>query len=288
MQLMISPINNKKYRHYYSLLEQVCDDSLFLYRNQKLFSWFSSYVKIRVFLRNKTIKNIYISNINDELIHMIVDLFNDASVYTFDDGTANILKTSSFYYRDVRFISYMLRRILGIKTTMHTIRNKSKLHYTIYPNISNIIDRTFPIKLFNEIEVKKKSILIDRKALRIFLGQPFYCSDKKNLDLISKLVKDLNIDFYVPHPRENYFIKDIKYIDSELIFEDIFERYFLGQQCIIYTFFSSAILSLLEVKNVSLVSIKPIDVHETIIESKALSECYGLFKKLGVDIVKAY
>lgn len=283
IQLMISPIDNQKHRYYYSLLADDCVESLFLYRKQSLISWLFSYIRILFFLRGKKIKKIYLSNINDELIHMIVDLFHNASIYTFDDGTANIIKSSSFYYRKIKKTSQILRCVLGVKTNTDYIKNNSKIHYTIYNNVSNIINNTYPVNIFSccSREDYKKS-----KVNRIFLGQPFYISDKENVELISKLVEDLGIDFYIPHPREEYSIKNVRYVFSELIFEDLFNKDFINENCEIYTFCSGAILSLLGGGNTKLVSILPKYINNTVIPKDTLLECYSLFNKLGVEIME--
>ena len=283
--VMLSPVKNEKYEYYYSLLKEVTSDAFFIYRKQTVLSWGISFLKLKIFLFfKKRINSIYLSNINDELIHLLIDSMGHIDLYTFDDGTANIIKTSAFYSRSVRNRTKILRAALRIKTTMNTVKEKSLLHYTIYPNISNIIDKTKIVSIFNTENYD--NVRSDEKIIKVFLGQPFYNSSIRNKDFVEKIVKKLDIDFYIPHPREDYRVENVTYVESKLVFEELFAKEFSNKKCIIYTFYSGAILNLLNLSSVQLISILPKELDDLIIPIKVVNESYDLFKRLGIEVLE--
>ena len=167
---------------------------------------------------------------------------------------------------------------------MNTVKEKSLLHYTIYPNISNIINKTKVVSIFNTENYD--NVRSDEKLIKVFLGQPFYNSSIRNKDFIEKIVKKLDIDFYIPHPREDYRVENVTYVESKLVFEELFAKEFSNKKCIIYTFYSGAILNLLNLSSVQLISILPKELDDLIIPIKVVNESYGLFKRLGIEVLE--
>ncbi|MBP2605816.1 glycosyltransferase family 52 [Acinetobacter calcoaceticus] len=194
---------------------------------------------------NKRYDNYYLSSIDSRYFQYILSKKTDSSsVFTFDDGTANIVKTSIYYLKNLNDEKKnKIFKSLGIKYFQDDIKSMSKLHYTIYPQFENIIENTKEIKLFHS-NVKNK---IRDKCLNIFLGQPYEEFDSNlSTDNIEKLMDQLNIDLYFPHPREKNNIKNVETVNTKKIFEDYIVDFLdRNEDCYlnIYTFMSSAALN---------------------------------------------
>ncbi|MFV5642384.1 glycosyltransferase family 52 [Acinetobacter oleivorans] len=194
---------------------------------------------------NREYDNYYLSSIDSRYFQYILSKkTNSSSVFTFDDGTANIVKTSIYYLRNLNDEKKnKIFKSLGIKYFQDDIKNMSKLHYTIYPQFENIVENTKEIKLFNSNVGNK----IRDKSLNIFLGQPYEEFDSDlSTDKIEKLMDQLNINLYFPHPREKNNIKNVEIVDTKKIFEDYIVDFLdRNEDCYlnIYTFMSSAALN---------------------------------------------
>jgi beta-galactosamide-alpha-2,3-sialyltransferase len=212
---------------------------------------------------NKKYDNYYLSSIDSRYFQYILSKkTNSSSVFTFDDGTANIVKTSIYYLRNLNDEKKnKIFKSLGIKYFQDDIKSMSKLHYTIYPQFENIIENTKEIKLFNN-NVKNK---VRDKCLNIFLGQPYEEFDSNlSADNIEKLMDQLNIDLYFPHPREKNNIKNVENVNTKKIFEDYIVDFLdRNEDCYlnIYTFMSSAALN---VKSFDSINIYFIQTHTLI------------------------
>ncbi|MBE2166026.1 hypothetical protein IIQ43_16015 [Acinetobacter oleivorans] len=194
---------------------------------------------------NKKYDNYYLSSIDSRYFQYILSKkTSSSSVFTFDDGTANIVKTSIYYLRNLNDEKKnKIFKSLGIKYFQDDIKNMSKLHYTIYPQFENIVENTKEIKLFNSNVGNK----IRDKSLNIFLGQPYEEFDSDlSTDKIEKLMDQLNINLYFPHPREKNNIKNVEIVNTKKIFEDYIVDFLnRNEDCYlnIYTFMSSAALN---------------------------------------------
>ena len=196
---------------------------------------------------NKKYDNYYLSSIDSRYFQYILSKkTNSSSVFTFDDGTANIVKTSIYYLRNLNDEKKnKIFKSLGIKYFQDDIKSMSKLHYTIYPQFENIIENT--------------------KEIKLFLGQPYEEFDSNlSADNIEKLMDQLNIDLYFPHPREKNNIKNVENVNTKKIFEDYIVDFLdRNEDCYlnIYTFMSSAALN---VKSFDSINIYFIQTHTLI------------------------
>ena len=66
----------------------------------------------------------------------------------------------------------------------------------------------------------------------------------------------------------------------------MFAKEFSNKKCIIYTFYSGAILNLLNLSSVQLISILPKELDDLIIPVEVINESYDLFKKLGIEVIE--
>jgi len=251
--------SNEKFTYYAEKLKKYANTywySHVIYKNSiyNLISFIKFIFKFNYKGFNKKYNNYYLASIDSRYFQYILSRKEKNSlVFTFDDGTANIVKTSIYYLKNISDIKKSkIFKFLGIKYFQDDIKNISKLHYTIYPDFENIIQDTKVIKLFNDCEkIKRRS-----KGLNVFLGQPYGEFDS-NLtpEKIEKLMDKLNINLYFPHPRERLSPQNVEVVNTKKIFEDYIveflennEDYYIN----IYTFMSSAALNVKSLDGVNI------------------------------------
>lgn len=282
-------INEKYYRALYKLekkckkLEHICLEGKLTY----LFALIKFYCK---FLFAKNIGKVYLSSIDNIFCQMILSLLNKVEIYTFDDGTAN-LDTNSFFYRlHPKSIKYKwIRRVFRIKYDIFDIRKLSVCHYTIYKDASNITNKKKFISLLpNNIQENKSSNIV-----KIFLGQPVWQisqdmseteqrdRNQKNTRIIEQAIEACKANFYFPHPRETYKIKNVQYIETPLIFEEYLIEQLRknpNRSYKIYTFFSTAGLNVISLPNVRVVSLRNNSIP------KKWDNIYNLLIKMNIKV----
>lgn len=272
--LMITPIFNEKYKYYFKRMCNFCVDvHLIVTNNYSRYLIYYNVIKVKFLF--KELYKIFVANINDSIVQSIVSKFNHARLYTFDDGTINIVQTNFGTSKCESSIKKCLRFVLRFNETIDSIKMKSVLHYTIYPDIPNIINNTRVIE-FNKVN---NTFLQDSQKINIMIGQPIFDNDEKNKIVTEKLINKFSVDFYFPHPREKYYVEGVKYIETPLIFEDYFLTYLLHKRCRVYTFYSSVTLNLLQFSNVEIVAIKLHGVGD-----KKSEELYRLFESKSIHL----
>lgn len=266
--------NSEKFTYYAKRLEKYAQTYWFshvVYKNSisNLIDFIKFIIKFKFKDFKKKYDNYYLSSIDSRYFQYIISQKKNTSlIFTFDDGTANIVKTSIYYVKNVNDRKKAgIFKIFGIRYFQEDIREMSKLHYTIYSDFDNIIENTQEIKLFNT----EKKCIKRQQILNIFLGQPYEQLDSDlTLEKIEELMSKLQINYYFPHPREKNSPKNVKILSSEKIFEDYIVD-FLSQNedkyLKIYTFMSSAALN-----------VKSFDgVNISFIQTRGLTEKYPDF-----------
>jgi beta-galactosamide-alpha-2,3-sialyltransferase len=281
--IVIALNDNEKYSLYYKRLSRLCISSLY-YKTQPGLKGFNNYIKkLKENKLNKNYSNLYLASIDSRHLQYIVSKNYTSNIYTFDDGTANIIP-NSIYYSDIEPPKWkkIIWSIMGIKYYMKDIKKISKLHYTLYNNIPNIIDNTFVISLYdneNKKFIKENSI---NNIIKIYLGQPL-CEISNNFTdkYIVRSIENLKIDYYYPHPREKNIPKgNYKIINTPLIFEDyimVFLKNNPNCKIEIYSFISTATINLVGLNRIVLNYIYDEYLHNNYKEFYEFSE-----KKFGI------
>ncbi|EII6282559.1 hypothetical protein LHQ35_005347, partial [Escherichia coli] len=138
---------NDKYMHYIKRLEKKCTNFtvLAVTPKNKLVTVIA-FAKLHTILNknmSKTYSEVYLSSIDNKYVQLIVSKLNYARLYTFDDGTANIIKSSAYYQEEKKTLkTNILRWIFGINKGLQEIKSEICKHYTIYPSVSNIVSNT--------------------------------------------------------------------------------------------------------------------------------------------------
>ncbi|QIH31568.1 glycosyltransferase family 52 [Sphingobacterium sp. DR205] len=268
--IIITYDDNAKYHFYYERLkESLAQVKYFHVKSNtkvarffnilKFKSWFESEIKLNKF------QICCVSSIENPFVLAILSSCKYRELRTFDDGTANI-NCNSVYYRplNISFLERMARYFSGIRMNRDDIRQQSSLHYTIYPGYKNIIDRVETINLLDSAKEYKidDGFLkenLNNNNISLFLGQPI--KDIRSYlvgDSFELFVKNRNIQYYFPHPREREKLVDIPSIQTDLIFEDFLAQLFIikpSVDLVIYTFFSGAALNVMNYHNVKIISL---------------------------------
>lgn len=219
----------------------------------------------------------------------ITHRLQNVELKSFDDGMMNLAIAT--YHNDENVkngrLYRAITRLFGIATDSDSFRKRLTEHFTIYKQ-RNVIEapKMTYVSLFPK--QTKGIVAYTSKVVSIFLGQPIYelewgC-DYKNVDVTQYLIERYVIQYYFPHPRENYQIKGVEYINSPLIIEDYLLQELAKQESVIYKIYSycsSALLNLQGLSdNVQFTALYPTDCPDK------LKETYGLIRACGVSIVE--
>ncbi|OOH88723.1 CMP-N-acetylneuraminate-beta-galactosamide-alpha-2, 3-sialyltransferase [Pasteurellaceae bacterium 15-036681] len=275
--VMLCSVQSKKFDYYGKELEKCCEQFFTMHQHTDRFNLLKEIAYLRLKFLGKKFDKVFVASINDMQIQFILSSSKFNEFYTFDDGTANIVDNSVYYTDEPNTaIRKLINTLFMNKYSVRKLKALSKAHYTIYPNFANIIENTIPINL---IESNSTQQLESDDATNILLGQPIYLEQEKNIALAKDVIKRFNIQLYLPHPREQYKLDGVTYVDTPLIFEDYIAQSFANKKCRVYTYFSSAILNVLNNPNIEVVALR-IDT-----DKQAFINCYQLFDKLGVNVV---
>ena len=276
--LLITDIINNKYLHYFNQLSGICNRSIIVKSYtlgiRGIYGYIFTIIKLKIKIRKKYTR-IFLASIDSSLIHNILSFVKFTELYTFDDGTINI-SDNNVYKNSSNIITSrfypILKRIFNINYSIDRIKKESIKHYTIYKSNNNIIKNIYYLELIDNHNVN-----LDSKVVSILLGQRVYESDYDNIELIKRVISKYNIKYSFPHPKETYFIDGVKYIETDLIFEDFIKN--INSNIILYTFFSSAALNVSGIKYIEVISLKPGNLTD-----KRYLDCYRLFLQNDINV----
>lgn len=277
--------DSKKNNYYFKRVSNLAKYSYRIYNSTCNRSNFLAYIceyygmlfrlKFKFFRFNR----VFISSIDNFDIQGILSNIIYNEIYTFDDGTINISKSSIFYSNDnFSFYEKILRKLQLVNITKDDIKSLIIKHYTIFKDASNIVDNVELLELFSFNNIKTNG---EYNNSSIFIGQNIFDyepNDNKSIKIISDIIKKYNIEYYLPHPKDKYKIENVKYIYTDNIFEDFYAENLNGSNCKLYTFFSSAVL------NVSSNTSNIICIKPTGLKYKPYLDCYNIFKSRGIKV----
>lgn len=275
--VMLHTVENKKFDYYKQRLQAKTDGFFSMVQHNDRWNLLKEIVQLKARFSGKQFDTVYFANFPELHIQFLLSAIEFKQLNTFDDGTVNIVKHSHFLNDDPdTLVRKFINKVLGNKYSTATLRSLSTQHYTIYPDFPNIMPNTVAVNLMdNSIAVSESS-----ESVNILLGQPVYNDNSQNIELAQKAIKQFNIHYYLPHPREKYQVEQVKYIDTPLILEDYIAQEFSDRKCCVYTYCSSAILNIMNKSpNVEVVALR--------VESDDLGvqSCYDLFEQVGIQII---
>lgn len=275
--VMLHTVENKKFDYYKQRLQAKTDGFFSMVQHNDRWNLLKEIVQLKARFSGKQFDTVYFANFPELHIQFLLSAIEFKQLNTFDDGTVNIVKHSHFLNDDPdTLVRKFINKVLGNKYSTATLRSLSAQHYTIYPDFPNIMPNTVAVNLMdNSIAVSESS-----ESVNILLGQPVYTDNGQNIELAQKAIKQFNIHYYLPHPREKYQVEQVEYIDTPLILEDYIAQEFSDRKCCVYTYCSSAILNIMNKSpNVEVVALR--------VESDDLGvqSCYDLFEQVGIQII---
>jgi beta-galactosamide-alpha-2,3-sialyltransferase len=206
-------------REYFSQLEAKSARALYLYVSQKrpdILNHLIGIWKLQRQWRMDDYTGIYLASIDSLVFRYVIKKNPQATLRSFDDGTANITPSSLYYmlgkYKKSNFYGMLMRL-----PTAEKIKARLQQHYSIYPGFENFIDyrKISFISIFSQIASNTRSA--EKGSLTFFIGQPFheYLDVSQIVTLKTWLAKQ-HIDFYIMHPRERSpLVTNIPVLDNE-------------------------------------------------------------------------
>lgn len=275
--VMLSTISNKKFDYYGQRLAQKCGQFFKMVQHKDRLNLLKEILYLKREFSGKSFDKVFVANINDLQIQFLLSAVKFKQFHTFDDGTINIVQNSLFYQNETpNVMRKLINTLLGNKYSIQALRNLSQKHYSIYKGFKNIIENVEYVDLVGHCDSQS----VEMEPINVLLGQPVFLEDDKNIALANKVISQFHIHYYLPHPREKYRLENVEYIDTEFIFED-----YIIQQCNqkkyrIYTYFSSAILNIMNKSgNIEVIALK-IDTGNSDFDA-----CYDLFDEVGVNVI---
>lgn len=272
--ITIALSDNLKYKSYFERVNKRCNFGLYFIANPGLKGFVKFIRTLKLNNLDKEYKNLYLASIDSRYFQYLVSKNDKANIFTFDDGTANIIKESS-YYLDSKppLWKRIIWRSFGVKYYIDDIKSMSLTHYTIYNGIPNIIDNTKFLELYNTNKQKQNDI---KNVVKIFLGQPLSeISSHYTKNYITEIIEKIGVDYYYPHPRETSPLSgNFEVIESSLIFEE----YII--QCLTYN--PHTIIEIYSFVSSCLLNINQLDrVHTIYIYDEFLYNKFNKFYKLA-------
>lgn len=236
--------------------------------------------------RGLGITEVYASHYSNTMLQVIMGgLTKNFKAFTFDDGTMNL--DPELYEKNAdRRVGY-LHTCLGLVSSADFV-SKIVAHYTLYDAPNARQESPIKIELFSSKSKDSGSqVLGIEPVVRIFLGQPIFenISDDDlslSIEATQNAIKISQSDLYLPHPREDYRLGGVKYIDTLLVFEDYILQELERNPTTTYIvsgFFSSSMLNMLGHPRLKFVSYRPSNVPER------WNMMYSIIRNLGITIV---
>ncbi|WP_041757540.1 glycosyltransferase family 52 [Psychrobacter arcticus] len=195
---------------------------------------------------------IFLAGIDSYPFAISAKIFPFSKIITYDDGTANFISNSK-YFKDTplerKGIKGIISKVAFPEGAAKYLRSRTKLHYTIFSGLSNIVEeaRLFNLnwdwgELLDERDLKK----IPAQTNTILLGTVFHNLSKR--EYLQQKVLEIfpSIDLYIMHPRESVWIENVKAVrlhsPAEAILKHIVDR--MGLKIKVYHFNSTVAYSL--------------------------------------------
>ena len=193
----------------------------------------------------KEYDKIFYASFDNQLILDIVARSKHKQLMSFDDGYADIYPKGMY----AQSLNNMQVGKYGL--TRDDLINNTEKHYTLYDSDFHVVAKEKLVHLENFFKLAVEPVKNGRIA-KVLLGQNFSEEDESiSVNFITTYAKVLNVDYYVPHPKEKFKIDNVKYLVTPLIFEDALVELFKEYEFVeVYHFTSSVSLHLKDMKNV--------------------------------------
>lgn len=279
--------DNAKFRHYFRETALLCRRADYVLIPQGRWQ--------REFILPRLIKNldrqyaaIFAASIDNPCVQYPLSRLQFDRLETFDDGTANLYPSSILYHNPPQSLKRkIINALQGMRYQTEDLRRLSQQHHTLYPNQSNIVAPTKPLILWlPENETTRSGSLKIKNTQKIWLGQPIFADETRNVALAEKIMRHYEITHYFPHPRETVQPENIALIETPLIFEDWLLQQIQTQpetEFELYHLASSAAINVARFPRVRVHAVRP--VHEDF-RQPAFQYLYDLMPQLSISVTE--
>ena len=169
---------------------------------------------------------------------------------SFDDGYADIYPLGMYAW------PLKSSQVGSLGLTRDDLIERTEKHYTLYRSDYHVVAREKLVYLEHFFDLPQAPVS-NGKTVKVLLGQKFSEEDDQiSIRFISTYVKALEIDLYLPHPKETFTIPNVSYLETELIFEDVLAQLFQEYEFVhVYHFTSSVSLHLKDLPHVTITGI---------------------------------
>lgn len=250
--LYITHNNSEEDRLYFKRLSRSATISDYVYLPAARFDLIT-HLKLRVRIRSwfccYGYKNIFVASINSLVINALICRISFASLYTFDDGAANLVRGGP-YYIDPSTKRMTIYRFIFRGLAVEKVRERISRHYSLYKGFENIVEEGRITNLDGclfENEVGSDITMNKIGTKRYFIGAPFEeVMSRQEIKKMVDIMLAVGIDGYIKHPREKkeipiggVIVNKNGRIAEEVILEDS-----AGCKVELYGFLSSVMLNL--------------------------------------------
>lgn len=143
-----------------------------------------------------------VSSIDSHVLNALANRRLAGELVTFDDGTANYNQAGVYFRDPTSWRARLYQRIFGASSVAET-RSKIIRHYTIHPDLENIVDgdRLLTLAGWGSVLPAGGS---EEAPRSFFIGAPFRETlDSRQLARLESYARSMGVDSYVRHPRES-------------------------------------------------------------------------------------
>lgn len=240
---------NDTQKNYFKKLSEKANSAIFYICHTPFPKYFSEMKRI---FDNRVFETVYVASVDNIYAHLALTYCQFEDLKTFDDGGANIDKSSLYYISERSFFADCVYFLMGSRFNLRKVKARSSEHFTIYPRMDNIIDNVVPVALFDSSDCSRDCSTLEAEC-SVFLGSYFRYVAKKNvsslLDKLGNYFSKKENTFYIPHPMESS--NDFSFLErlpggvlAEDLILDLGRRYKIVN---VYGIASSALFNLLGV-----------------------------------------
>ena len=158
--------------------------------------------------------------------------FPSLEINTFDDGSYNVIKSSAYFNENAlarKGVKGFISRKVFPNGGAKYLRDKTKRHYTVFPDLDNIVEKDRVVNLdwdWSELLDSRDLDKLPMNTNAVLLGTAFQdFSIIKQKELKEKIIKIIdNVGLYVMHPREVNWLEDSKVVKLHSPAEAVLEH----------------------------------------------------------------
>lgn len=206
---------------------------------------------------------VFLAGIDNYPFAISYRLFPFPEINTFDDGSANFLKSSKYFIENPlnrKGFKGVVSAKLFPKGAAKYLRTKTKRHYTIFHKLDNIVEQERLINLdwnWSHLLDRRDIDKIPSNVNTVILGTVF--EDHHNGNTLKERAHNLmhDADLYIMHPRERKWLDDNKFVQLYSPAESVLEYITSSQHCVltVYHFNTTTSYSLKNNSNIKFIDL---------------------------------